>query len=72
VLALLRGLDTSPLIVRDTCDGTELGLKVPTVEVALDGEVERLDAPLRYSVRKGELAVVVPPDGDDDDRGDGD
>ncbi len=62
VLALLRGLETSPLIVRDTCPDAELGLAVPTVEVALDGEVERLETPLRYSVRKGELAVLVPPD----------
>jgi undecaprenyl-diphosphatase len=66
VLALLRGLDTSPLIVRDTCDEAELGLGMPSVEVALDGEVERLDAPLRYSVRRGELAVIVPPDADED------
>jgi undecaprenyl-diphosphatase len=64
VLALLRGLDTSPLIVRDTCPGAELGFAHPTVEVALDGEVERLDTPLRYSVRRDELAVLIPPDGD--------
>lgn len=69
VLALLRGLDTSPLIVRDTCGDTKLGLALPTVEVALDGEVERLDAPLRYAVRRGELAVLVPPDADDADEG---
>jgi diacylglycerol kinase family enzyme len=62
VLALLRGLDTSPLVVRDTCPEAELGLAVPTVEVALDGEVERLEPPLRYSVRRAELAVLVPPD----------
>jgi undecaprenyl-diphosphatase len=62
VLGLLRGLDSSPLIVRDTCDQAELGLAGPTVEVALDGEVERLDSPLRYSVRREELAVLVPPD----------
>jgi diacylglycerol kinase family enzyme len=62
VLALLRGLDTSPLVVRDTCPEAELGLAVPTVEVALDGEVERLEPPLRYSVRRGELAVLVPSD----------
>ena len=62
VLALLRGLDTSPLVVRDTCPEAELGLAVPTVEVALDGEVERLEPPLRYSVRRGELAVLVPPE----------
>jgi undecaprenyl-diphosphatase len=64
VLALLRGLDTSPLIVRTTCPAAELGLAATTVEVALDGEVQRLEAPLRYSVRRGELAVLVPPDGD--------
>ena len=62
VLALLRGLDTSPLVVRDTCPEAELGLAVPSVEVALDGEVERLEPPLRYSVRPGELSVLVPPD----------
>jgi undecaprenyl-diphosphatase len=65
VLALVRGLDTSPLIVREACPATELGLAQPTVEVALDGEVERLDTPLRYSVRREELAVLVPPDADD-------
>jgi undecaprenyl-diphosphatase len=68
VLALLRGLDTSPLIVRTTCSDTELGLAGQTVEVALDGEVERLEPPLRYTVRHDELSVLVPPDaGDDDD-----
>jgi undecaprenyl-diphosphatase len=66
VLALLRGLDTSPLIVRDTCPEAELGLGRRRVEVALDGEVETLEAPLRYSVRREELAVVVPPDVDAD------
>ena len=64
ILALLRGLDTSPLIVRDTCPAAELGLAVPNVDVALDGEVEPLETPLRYSVRRGELAVLVPPDAD--------
>jgi undecaprenyl-diphosphatase len=66
VLALLRGLDTSPLVVRHTCPAAELGLAVHTVEVALDGEVERIEAPLRYSVRREELAVLVPPDADTD------
>ncbi|HKN90075.1 MAG TPA: hypothetical protein VJ622_07315 [Acidimicrobiia bacterium] len=58
VLALLRGLDTSPLIVRETA--------TDSVEVALDGEVERVETPSRYSVRRGELAVLVPPDADAD------
>jgi undecaprenyl-diphosphatase len=66
VLALLRGLDTSPLVVRHTCPAAELGLAVDTVEVALDGEVERIEAPLRYSVRREVLAVLVPPDADTD------
>ena len=64
VLALLRGLDSSPLIVRDTCDKAELGLATTSVDVALDGEVERLETPLRYSVRRGALAVIVPPEAD--------
>jgi undecaprenyl-diphosphatase len=64
VLALLRGLDTSPLIVRDTCPEAELGLAEGSVEVALDGEVERLEQPLRYSVRRQALAVLALPDGD--------
>jgi diacylglycerol kinase family enzyme len=64
VLALLRGLDTSPLVVRDTCSEADLGLTLDAVEVALDGEVLRLDAPLRYSVRPGALAVLVPPAAD--------
>ncbi|HZQ78123.1 MAG TPA: diacylglycerol kinase family protein [Acidimicrobiia bacterium] len=63
VLALLRSLDRSPLVVRDTCPSTELGLGPPTVEVALDGEVQRLETPLRYSVRRDELAVLVPSSG---------
>lgn len=62
ILGLLRGLDTSPLIVRDTCPSAELGLAAPSVDVALDGEVVRLDAPLHYSVRSGALAVLVPID----------
>jgi undecaprenyl-diphosphatase len=66
VFALLRGLDSSPLVVRDTCPAAELGLARDTVEVALDGEVERIEAPLRYSVRREELAVLVPPDADPD------
>jgi undecaprenyl-diphosphatase len=64
VLALLRGLDTSPLIARDTCPETELGLAEGTVEVALDGEVERLEQPLRYSVRQEALAVLAPSEED--------
>jgi len=63
VLALLRGLDTSPLIVRDTCEETELGLAQGSVEVALDGEVESLEPPLHYSVRREALAVLVPSNG---------
>lgn len=62
VLALLRGLGTSPLIVRDTCGSAELRLTAASVEVAVDGEVERLATPLRYSVRREELAVLVPPE----------
>jgi diacylglycerol kinase family enzyme len=33
-----------------------------TVEVALDGEVERFEPPLRYRVRPQALTVLVPPE----------
>jgi hypothetical protein len=48
------------------CPGEEIPerVAVATVEVALDGDVERIEAPLRYSVRREELAVLVPPDAD--------
>lgn len=59
--ALLLGrLARCPLVVRLNPLRTTLRLTQPDVEVALDGEVERLTAPLRYESRPGALAVLVP------------
>jgi diacylglycerol kinase family enzyme len=63
LLAILLGrLARSPLVERR--DGTSMVLDVdrPAVEVALDGEVTRLEPPLRYEVMPGALTVLVAPD----------
>ena len=64
VIALLGGaLDRSPLLVQRQSRRFELELDRPTVDVALDGEVHRLEPPLRYSSLPGALTVLVPPEG---------
>ena len=61
VLALLfGGLERSPLIVRRHTGQVDLDLDRKTVEVALDGEVTRLESPLRYRSLPGVLTVLVP------------
>ncbi len=61
VLALIFGwLDRSPLLVQRRCREIELSVDRRTVEVALDGEVERLQQPLRYRSIPKALAVLVP------------
>ncbi len=64
VLALLLGrFGASPLIVcSEVCD-VEVGLRTPDVEVALDGEIVRLRAPLRFTSLPGALTVLVPAPG---------
>ncbi len=65
VLALVAGaLDRSPLLVRRETRLLELSLDRDVVEVALDGEVERLSSPLRYRSLAGALSVLVPPEPD--------
>ena len=63
VAALLLGrLGASPLIVRrEECD-VDVGLRVPTVAVALDGEVVHLEPPLCFRSLPGALTVLVPPE----------
>lgn len=61
VLALLLGrLTDTPLMVRTEEQEVELRLRTRQVEVALDGEVLRLDAPLRFRSLPGALTVLVP------------
>jgi len=64
VLALLLGrAGNSALIVRSEECEVEMCLRSPTVEVALDGEIIRLKAPLRFTSLPGALTVLVPAPG---------
>ncbi len=61
-MALLLGrLARSPLVERRTSPRVTLDIDRPSVEVALDGEVERLEPPLRYESLPDGLTVLVPP-----------
>lgn len=62
LLALLVGrLVHSQLLEHMTTSAVTIDVEGRgTVEVALDGEVERLETPLRYRSLKGELSVLVP------------
>jgi diacylglycerol kinase family enzyme len=61
--ALLLGrLARSPLITTHTTSAVTLDLDRAEVEVALDGEVDKLRPPLRYESVAGGLLVLVPPD----------
>jgi undecaprenyl-diphosphatase len=62
VVALLFGrLGRSPLLVQRLVDAVDIEvLGRAFVDVALDGEVVRLDGPLRYEVLPGSLTVLVP------------
>lgn len=61
VLALLLGrLGATPLVLRTEEKEVEVRLRTPTVEVALDGEVLCLEAPLRFRSLPEALTVLVP------------
>ncbi len=61
VLALMAGVvDRSPLLVQREVRRLELSVDLEEMEVALDGEVERLSSPLCYRSRPAALSVVVP------------
>lgn len=65
VLALLLGrLGNSPLLVQSQECEVDLGLRAPTVAVALDGEVVHLTPPLRFRTLPGALTVLVPAGAD--------
>lgn len=58
--ALILGrLHRSALVVQRTVPELTFEFDTPTVEVALDGEVVTLDAPLHYRSRPGELRVLI-------------
>jgi undecaprenyl-diphosphatase len=59
--ALVLGrLARSPLIMTREANTVTIDLDRAGVEVALDGEVEKLEPPLRYESVAGGLAVLVP------------
>lgn len=70
VFALLAGvLERSPLMVQREVRQLQLDLDRAVVEVALDGEVERLGTPLRYRSLPAALSVLVPADAEGDPGG---
>lgn len=59
--ALVLGrLNRSPLLLRWICESVTIDVDGGSVAVALDGEVEQLEPPLRYRTRPGALPVLVP------------
>ena len=60
--AVLFGrLDHSPLIDRSTTTALSVDHGSKTIDVALDGEVSPLDAPVRFGVDPAALTVLTPP-----------
>ena len=63
--ALLLGrLSSSRLLVQQDADEVVVDLPVPSVSVALDGEVTTLRPPLRFRSLPRALSVLVPPGAD--------
>jgi diacylglycerol kinase family enzyme len=67
VLAVLFGsLARSPLLEQMSVRSVDIDVeRRGTVEVALDGEVVRMETPLRYSSEAGALSVLIPRKTDD-------
>lgn len=61
VHVLLRGCESAGDWETRCVPALELGTTAQEVRVALDGEVRRLEDPLRYRSRPGALAVLAPP-----------
>jgi diacylglycerol kinase family enzyme len=60
--ALFLGrLARSPLMYCVTTQSISLDVRRPSIEVALDGEVERIETPLFYESVPDALTVLVPP-----------
>lgn len=67
LLSLVAGrLARSPLLERACASSLTIDVENRTsVEVALDGEVERMHTPLHYRARPGSLSVLVPTWGEE-------
>lgn len=59
---VLGRLHRCPLVVQRIVSEITFGFEAPSVEVALDGEIVPLGAPLHYRSRAGELAVLIQPE----------
>jgi diacylglycerol kinase family enzyme len=61
-LKLLGGLTDlqRDFAVAETCRTLTVEAHAPHIHVALDGEVHRLDSPLRFEIRPRALAVIAP------------
>lgn len=64
-------LETSTMIERSQVASLEVDPRKHHIDVACDGEVFSLKAPLRFSVDRGALQVLVPPQVDDESDNDG-
>ncbi len=59
--AVLFGrLDRSPLIDRSQTADLVVESRRRVIEVACDGEVRRVDTPLKFTIKRGALTVLVP------------
>ncbi|MEY2398245.1 MAG: hypothetical protein QOJ00_1419 [Actinomycetota bacterium] len=63
--AVLFGrLDASPLIDRVSVGRLRVDTRHHAIGVACDGEVEQMRPPLEFTIRRGALRVLLPPNGD--------
>jgi diacylglycerol kinase family enzyme len=53
-------------IFLDGVTEAEIDSPRPALQVATDGEAQRMETPLRYRIRAGELKLIVPAEGDDE------
>lgn len=57
---LVRGASGAADVERAALDRLEVRIRSGRIRVAVDGEVDWFDAPLRYSIRPGGLSVLAP------------
>ena len=55
-------LRSTSLILTREAGSMTIGVDGRRIDVALDGEVMTLEAPLHFSARPGALAVIAPPE----------
>lgn len=63
IRAMFRSLDTAKNFESMVFGEVVLTIRRRTARVSIDGEVTDMETPLRYSIRKGGLNVMVPDEG---------